>query len=126
MAQGLENRLVGFYEKVDSGQKSISLDELVQIAVSKQEQLVGSRFASLENCLLGVLKVRAGVVSEEECYFFDSLSRFDFLQNFVVFLDKVFENLFEQGHALVLAQVSEVGKIFLENCRVALFDANID
>jgi hypothetical protein len=80
----------------------------------------------LEDSLLGVLLVRTWVVSKKECYFIDSFSCFDFLQNFVVLLHEVLEYRFKKWHALVLTQISEVLEIFAESCRVVVLDANVD
>ena len=126
MAQSLKNRLVGLYEEVNPWKEPVSLDKFVQVAVSKQYQLVRGSFPGLKHCLLGVLLVRAGVVSEEKSYFLYSLSAFNFSQNLVVLFDEVLEDLFKQRHTLVLAQVSEIGQILFEHWRVVLLDANID
>jgi hypothetical protein len=80
----------------------------------------------LEDSLLSILLVRAGIVGKKECYFFNSLLCFNVLQNFVVLLHEVLENRLKKGHTLVLTQVSEILEIFAQSCRVVVFDTNVD
>ena len=126
LAKSIENDFIGLKEEVDSREKSVSLNQLIKITVCKQNELVRCGFPSLEDSLLGVLLVRAWVVSKKECYFIDSFFCFNFLENFVVFLHEILEHWFKKWHALVLTQISEVLEVFAESCRVVVLDANVD
>lgn len=88
--------------------------------------MIGCRFSRLKDSLLCVLFVRAWVIGKKECYFVNSFLSLNVLQNFTVFFHKVLEYRLEKGHALMLAQISEVLKVFAQGRRVVVFDTNID
>jgi len=126
LAQSVQDNLVCLHEEVDLGQKTVSFKELVDITVGEEDQLFWGCVTRLEQSLFNVFLLSFGIVGEQKRNFLDTLFFLDLGDDLVVFLHEVFEDRLEQGHGLVLEQVSEVLQVLSQGLSVVVLDANVD
>jgi len=113
LSNHVENTAADFDEELDLRQNAVLLLQLVQIAVGEQNELLGSCLALLDDKLVGVGVQVA--VRQKLRELVDALSLLALGHDPVVLFDQVLEHAFEEGHARVLADVSEESNVLTDS-----------
>lgn len=126
-SQGVENVLADVEEEHGSWLNSVFFFKLVKACVRKEYQLIWRRFLlthSSYSCLLS--RLLCVIVTEELHQLLLSILFLKIHKDLLAFVSEIRENLLEQVHWLVLAQVSEVSDIFfqMEGCEILSTDIN--
>ena len=129
MAERVEDDLRDRGVEVDARDEAVLVNDLLKLAVGKEQELLGSRIHLLSNVgLLGILStLRSSLALIKDLgQLLNAISLLDLLHDAIVLLDQMVDDGLEQAHRLVLSHVSKVHQVVLELLGGIVGDTDVD
>ena len=129
LSEGLHDDLGDAGEEVDSWDKTVLIDDLVEVTVGEKEELLRGCVNLLSNVsLLGGFSAlwAAFALTKDLGKLLNAIRLLDALDDAIALLDQVGDHGLQEAHAGVLADVSEVVQVVLKGLGGVVGHANVD